>query len=265
LIARHEQTIELGKQLQDYQAKNNQLAKDKREMAQQLEQLQAKVNQLEKEKTEMSQVQVQPQSQPQSQESTDLEAKLEAKIERLIEEKLSKALANLAMVAPRTAEGIAQAGNQASEDKPTTQPIAKLPEVIDWEGKSNAEVWSSKVKGSSEEKIRRSFNAIALYNDTVATGDDDRLAITNQALRELSGVNGLFVGDWIKAHADEVITHNSKYGMQPLDSDGSPARDKKTGEIRTDSYYNKRHGKEKISKILKLINEEMLDGEAPAK
>ena len=32
-------------------------------------------------------------------------------------------------------------------------------------------------------------------------GDDDRLAITNQALRELSGVNGLVVGDWIKAHA----------------------------------------------------------------
>jgi hypothetical protein len=55
---------------------------------------------------------------------------------------------------------------------------------------------------------------IALYNDTVATGDDDRLAITNQALRELSGVNGLLVGDWLKAHADEVISHNSKYGMQ---------------------------------------------------
>jgi hypothetical protein len=33
--------------------------------------------------------------------------------------------------------------------------------------------------------------AIALYNDTVATGDNDPLAITNQALRELSGVNGL--------------------------------------------------------------------------
>jgi hypothetical protein len=33
-------------------------------------------------------------------------------------------------------------------------------------------------------------------------------------LRELSGVNGLLVGDWIKAYADEVISHNSKYGMQ---------------------------------------------------
>jgi hypothetical protein len=62
---------------------------------------------------------------------------------------------------------------------------------------SNADLWTTKVKGASEEKIRRSYEVIALYNDTVATGDNDRLAITNQALRELSGVNGLLVGDWI--------------------------------------------------------------------
>jgi hypothetical protein len=35
---------------------------------------------------------------------------------------------------------------------------------------SNADLWATKVKGASEEKIRRSFNAIALYNDTIATG-----------------------------------------------------------------------------------------------
>ncbi len=93
--------------------------------------------------------------------------------------------------------------------------------------------------------------AIALYNDTVATGDDDRLAITNQALRELSGVNGLLVGDWIKAHADEVISHNSKYGMQ---NSKDPSK--------AETYYNKRHGAEKISKILSLVNEQFLDGEA---
>lgn len=49
---------------------------------------------------------------------------------------------------------------------------------MDWQGKSNAELWASKVQGASVEKIRRRFNAIALYNDTVATGDNDRLAIT---------------------------------------------------------------------------------------
>ncbi len=123
--------------------------------------------------------------------------------------------------------------------------------MIDWAGMSNADLWTTKVKGASEEKIRRSYEVIALYNDTVATGDDDRLAITNQALRELSGVNGLLVGDWIKAHADEVISHNSKYGMQ---NSKNPSK--------AETYYNKRHGAEKISKILSLVNEQFLDGEA---
>jgi hypothetical protein len=180
------------------------------------------------------------QVQPQTQQA-DAET-LEAKIERLIEEKLGKALLNLA---------IAQPTPQATESQPVTKAPVKEPEVIDWSGMSNADLWSTKIKGASEEKIRRCFNAIALYNDTIATGEDDRLAITNQALRELSGVNGLLVGDWIKAHADEVISHNSKYGMQ---NSKDPQR--------LDSYYNKRHGSEKITKILSLVNEQCLDGEA---
>ena len=72
-----------------------------------------------------------------------------------------------------------------------------------------------------------------------------------KALKELSGVNGLIVGDWIKAHADEVISHNSKYGMQN-------SKDSQ----RLDTYYNKRHGAEKITKILELVNGQLLDGEA---
>jgi len=85
----------------------------------------------------------------------------------------------------------------------------------------------------------------------VATGDDNRLAVTNQALRELSGVNGLLVWDWIKAHADEVISHNSKDETQNPKDPSNPT-----------TYYNKRHGAEKIAKILNLINERFLDGEA---
>ena len=69
-------------------------------------------------------------------------------------------------------------------------------------------------------------------------------------MKKLSGVNGLLVGDWIKAHADEVISHNSKYQMQ---NSKDPAK--------TETYYNKRHGAEKISKILDLVNEQFLEGE----
>lgn len=240
LIERHEKVVELGKQLQDYKSQINQLEKEKKQMAE----IQA---QLEKEKAEQSQ------AQPQSAtvDMSALEAKLEQMIEQIVEEKLSKALSNITV-------------NQLeSQAKPTRKEPVQ--EVIDWSGVSHADLWGTKVKGASEEKIRRSFEAIATYNDTIATGDDDRLAITNQALRELSGVNGLIVGDWIKAHSDEVITHNLKHGMQPLDQEGNPAKDKKTGEVRTDSYYNKRHGKEKTTKILQLINSEFLDGEAPVR
>jgi hypothetical protein len=197
----------------------------------------AQINQLQKEKEEMSQIE--------TQQITVTPSELEAMIGRMIEDKLQQALSNLP---------VTQQANQAIQSKPTTQAPAKPQEVIDWAGMSNADLWTTKVKGASEEKIRRSYEAICLYNDTVATGDNDRLAITNQALRELSGVNGLLVGDWIKAHADEVISHNSKYGMQN-------AKD----PSKTETYYNKRHGAEKIAKILGLVNESFLDGESPVK
>jgi hypothetical protein len=61
----------------------------------------------------------------------------------------------------------------------------------------------------------------------------------------------VLVGDWIKAHADEVISHNNKYGMQN-------AKD----PSQTETYYNKRHGAEKITKILNFVNEQCLEDKA---
>lgn len=78
-------------------------------------------------------------------------------------------------------------------------------------------------------------------------GVSDRLAVTNQALRDLSGCNGLLVRDWIERHKDEVISHNAKYGMENKKDPSNPA-----------SYANK--GKD-TDKILLLINEEFLNGE----
>jgi hypothetical protein len=216
LIERHEKNVELGKQLQEYKAHINQLE-----------------NQLKEEREKMSQAQ--------PQQLTVTTSELEEMIERMVSEKVQQALANLPV----------QPDNQPSQSKAVTKNLPKPEESVDWAGMSNADLWATKVKGAAEEKIRRSYEAIALYNDTVVTGDDDRLAITNQALRELSGVNGLLVGDWIKSHADEVISHNSKYGMQN-------AKD----PSKTETYYNKRHGAEKITNILNLINEQCLDGEA---
>jgi cell division protein FtsB len=146
----------------------------------------------------------------------------------------------------------------AIESTPTkTKTVQEPKEDVSYEEMTNAQLWtgaegkSTKGKGSSEEKIRRCFNAIATYNDTIATGDGDRLAITNQAIRALSGVNGLIVGEWIKNHTDEIINHHSKFDML------NP-RNPNTVE----TYYNKRLGEGKINAILGLINTELLDGVA---
>lgn len=72
--------------------------------------------------------------------------------------------------------------------------------------------------------------AVALYNDTIATGDSDRLAITNLALSKLLGVNGLLVRNWIKSHADEIISYHFKYCMQ-----------NSKDHSKVETYYNKRH------------------------
>ncbi|WP_193200594.1 hypothetical protein [Nostoc sp. MG11] len=53
--------------------------------------------------------------------------------------------------------------------------------------------------------------------------------------------------DWIDQHKDEVISHNSKYGVENNKDPSNPA-----------SYANK--GKD-INKILSLLNEEFLSGE----
>jgi len=113
---------------------------------------------------------------------------------RLIEEKLGKALSNLAIAQPTT---------QATESQPVTKAPIKEPEVIDWSGMSNTDLWSTKIKGASEEKIRRCFNAIALYNDTVATGDDDRLA-RYRVLRLGDARRGRVSSGWVRHGSGEV-------------------------------------------------------------
>ncbi|MFM6133765.1 MAG: hypothetical protein ACKPCP_06260, partial [Sphaerospermopsis kisseleviana] len=77
----------------------------------------------------------------------------------------------------------------------------------------NAELWQSRKTGVSEEKIRRCFVAICDYNNALATGDNDRIAITNIVLRQLSGANGQVVSRWMEQHKNEILQHNNKFNM----------------------------------------------------
>jgi hypothetical protein len=141
-------------------------------------------------------------------------------------------------------------GTNLSQLNPSTT-ISSKPSVIetDFESFSNQELWNSKQKGAANEKIRRCFFAICEHNDK-AVSNNDRIAITNQVLRQLSRTNGQAVGDWIRNHTDEIISHNSKYDMQN-------AKD----HTRVETYYNKRH-KNGVKEILEEINNRFLDGAA---
>ena len=215
------------------QENNNQLEGQVRQLRENNNQLEQANNQLQQEKAAMETTAQQPQTVTLN--VTELDSWLEKKI--------------IEVVSRLTQGGAMPTAGYAYAPATTATPAKVAPpkEEIDWQAKSDAEVWASKATLAAVEKIRRSYQAIAFYNDTVATGEGDRLAITNQALRELSGCNGLLVRDWIEQHKDEIISHNAKFGMENKKDPSNPA-----------SYANK--GKD-TDKILLLINEEFLNGE----
>ena len=213
--------------LKQLQETINQLEAQVRQLQETNNQLEAAKNQLQQEKDVIETTSQQPQTVTLN--VTELDSWLEKKVIEMV----SKLTLGGALNAPATIAISAK--------------VAQPKEEIDWQAKTDAEVWASKTPGAAVEKVRRSYQAICLYNDTVATGEGDRLAITNQALRDLSGCNGLLVRDWIEQHKDEVISHNAKFGMENKKDPSNPA-----------SYANK--GKD-TDKILLLINEEFLSGE----
>lgn len=225
LIESFNSRLDTAKQLQSAHQKLAQLEAIVLQLQETNNQLEAINNQLQQEKAAMEASAPQPQTVTLS---ADLESWLEAKIIEVVNK-------------------VTLGGAIATAAKATSAKVTPIKEEIDWQAKTDAEVWGSKASGAALEKIRRSFQAICLYNDTVATGDSDRLAVTNQALRDLSGCNGLLVRDWIEAHKDEVISHNAKFGMENKKDPSNPA-----------SYANK--GKD-TDKILLLVNEEFLSGE----
>lgn len=227
LLESFKNRVDVAKQLQESQRLIAQLEAEIKQLRQDNNQLEVANNQLQQEKAAME-TSAPQQPQTVTLNLTELDSWLEAKIIEVVNK-------------------VTGGQKIAAAAKDTAAKVAPIKEEIDWQAKTDGEVWASKATLAAVEKIRRSYQAICLYNDTVATLDSDRLAITNQALRDLSGCNGLLVRDWIEAHKDEVISHNAKFGMENKKDPSNPA-----------SYANK--GKD-TDKILLLINEEFLSGE----
>jgi hypothetical protein len=138
----------------------------------------------------------------------------------------------------------------APEVKEYVKPTAAKTDDTDWEGMSHEELWKTKKQGASTEKIRRSFVAVGFYNGEVANGDNlPKIAITNQVLRDLSRCNGQLVGDWMRDHADEIISHNENFGVFT-----------KSGQL--ESYANRQIGVDKVRVALEEVNNKFLDGQA---
>jgi hypothetical protein len=134
---------------------------------------------------------------------------LDAKISRILDEKLSQFLPQIEKAA----------STSTSTQKSTTKPKQEKDDDTDWESMSSEELKQNKSRGGAEEKLRRSFLAITNHNDHKARdnhGQPDASqmwVINNQALRQLSGCNGMLVKDWMERHQGAIDDHNSKYGL----------------------------------------------------
>jgi hypothetical protein len=140
-------------------------------------------------------------------EETDTETmeNIESTISRILDEKLSQLLPQL------------QKGESTSTNSKTTKSKPKEDDT-DWESMSSEALKESKTRGAAEEKLRRSYLAITNHNDHKARDNNGQpdinqmWVINNQALRQLSGCNGMLVKDWMVRHQTAINDHNSKYG-----------------------------------------------------
>ncbi len=132
---------------------------------------------------------------------------IELKIERIIEEKLSTIMDNNKVIGVHKAEVITNAQSQ----------VIKADSY--WESVSSEDLKKSKGRGTVFEKLRRSYLAIVNHNDQKARDNNGQpdvskmWAITNQALRQLSGCNGQLVRDWMLSHKIAIDEHHNKYGL----------------------------------------------------
>lgn len=150
-------------------------------------------------------------------------------LDKLVEKKIQQQLQNLL---PQLKNGEILASIDVippTANTPKTRTRTDRSDV-DYEGLNREELLRIKSPSAAREKVRRAFLAICNHND-VQPSNVTRWAINNQALRQLSGTNGLIVGEWMKQHETSVCDHNNKYGLT--------------------QYHNK--GKGDISAIIKWV------------
>ncbi|TBR56751.1 hypothetical protein B4U84_28460 [Westiellopsis prolifica IICB1] len=196
LRSQHEVVSRLLKSSEEIAKLQRQLLEAQSQIAQ-LEQANQELNE-EMEQMPQQEVAAEPATRSESENLNERIEKLEQLVYQLVEKIDTKA--SVAGVATLTAIPVPRVAIKVEADK-------------DWSDIPSEELKGSKARGAADEKILRSFQALANYNDNVAASNSERWYIGNVTLRQLSGCNGQLVGDWIKRHQLSVDDHNNKYGL----------------------------------------------------
>ena len=115
----------------------------------------------------------------------------------------------------------AQAQTQPKKE-PAPAPV-HTPIPDDWTEMSNAELNGSQIPGSADEKVRRSIEALYLYNEERETVD--RWSITPTVIQKLSGSNANRVRYYLDHHlevVDRLEKYNSEFGYHQNKGKGHP-------------------------------------------
>jgi hypothetical protein len=131
-----------------------------------------------------------------------LVSNVEDLIKRLVDERFKELTANAATL------------SLTPTPQPNAQPEIEAPQSTkDWRAVPSDELRKSKVQGAADEKIRRSFVAISKFNDYTAKDLNEKWAINNRALRQLSGAHGDLVKNWMERHQLSIDNHNTVHGL----------------------------------------------------
>lgn len=151
----------------------------------------------------------------------ELEAKLEI-YQQQTEQKFNQVLQ---LLQNRSSQEVTEAS--ASEQTPQTEqpkPVEKRQPKQpsrDWESVSKADLFGegdhnpAKGTGATEERIRRAVEAIMAWNDQFPhdQNPERKWSINNRAVRDLAGVNGIAVKEYLESHSLLISDHNIKHGI----------------------------------------------------
>jgi|GEM_PF-3297065 len=151
----------------------------------------------------------------------ELEAKLEI-YQQQTEQKFNQVLQLLQNRSSQeaTEAGASEQTPQTEQPKPVEKRQPKQPSR-DWESVSKAKLFGegdhnpAKGTGATEERIRRAIEAIMAWNDQFPhdQNPERKWSINNRAVRDLAGVNGIAVKEYLESHSLLISDHNIKHGI----------------------------------------------------